>query len=68
MLGSVGRNTFLRGGDERDPDSYHVHVQCMAAWESERHSCEAARALPAAGGDGMMIARECDWASRRGPA
>jgi hypothetical protein len=30
------RIEFVRGGSHVDPDKYHVHVRCFAAWEFER--------------------------------
>lgn len=49
-------------GDDPHPGSYHVHVRCFAAWESERRKVEGGRpisaqprrrsASPVAGGGG----------------
>jgi len=70
---------FFRGSNHRDPDKYHVHVHCFAAWELERHLVERPaeaifsgnpprRPLPEPPDTGSITRRERYTQFKRGPA
>src|SRR5262249_13847756 len=41
---------FVRHGDDRRLDKYHVHIHCFGAWESERDDVELPRGDDPTGG------------------
>lgn len=70
---------FFQGSNHRDPDKYHVHVRCFAAWELERQNLEPPaeaisssnpprRPLPEPPDTGSIACRERHTQYNRGPA